>query len=157
VPLDLRRELVEQVSVRARIDLTTQQFRGGADGDPGHFLAQALAGAGGVEVDLLMRRGSQARCWAWSMICVARSRASRMMASALPRASVRDSSPFSAAASPFAILRERSSIGPRIIGHTYFIVNQMSVMNTSICTMSVRLMFTVVVSYSDALNARLRS
>ena len=32
---------------------------------------------------------------------------------------------------------------PRIIGHTNFIVNQMSMMNTSICTISVRLIFTI--------------
>jgi len=32
-------------------------------------------------------------------------------------------------------------IGPRIIGQTNFIVNQMSTMNTSICTISVRFMF----------------
>ena len=59
-------------------------------------------------------------------------------------ASLRSFWPFSAAASPVAILRERSSIGPRIIGHTNFIVNQMRAMNTSICTINVRLMFTVV-------------
>ena len=37
-------------------------------------------------------------------------------------------------------------MGPRIIGHTNFIVNQMSTMNTIICTMSVRLMFTYAAS-----------
>ena len=35
-------------------------------------------------------------------------------------------------------------MGDFIIGHTNFIVNQMSAMNTSICTKSVRLMFTIV-------------
>src|SRR5580698_5273464 len=78
------------------------------------------------------------------MIWAARSRASRMMTSARSLAEANSCVPFSAAASPAAILRERSSIGPRIIGHTNFIVNQMRTMNTSICTINVRLMFTVV-------------
>src|SRR5579863_9354960 len=67
-----------------------------------------------------------------------------MMASARSLADARSCVPFSAAASPAAILRERSSMGPRIIGHTNFIVNQTSRMNTSICTISVRLIFTIV-------------
>jgi len=41
-------------------------------------------------------------------------------------------------------LRERSSIGPKIIGHTTFIVNQMRTMNMTVCTISVRLIFTIV-------------
>src|SRR4029077_21031080 len=60
VPLDLRRELVEQVGVRARVDLAAEQLGGCVDGDAGHFLAQALARAGGVEIDLLLRGGDQA-------------------------------------------------------------------------------------------------
>src|SRR5579862_2650021 len=80
------------------------------------------------------------------MIWPARSRASRMMASACPRASASVCSPFSAAASPCAILRERSSMAPRMIGQIHFIVPQMSTANTTICTMSVRLMFTVCLS-----------
>src|SRR5262249_51065145 len=76
------------------------------------------------------------------MIWLARSRASRMMASAWPRASASVCSPFSAAASPCAILRERSSMAVRMPGQIHFIVPQMSTANTTICTMSVRLMFT---------------
>src|SRR6516225_2104643 len=89
---------------------------------------------------------SLARCWAWSMIWLARSRASRMMASALSRAWDSSFSPSSAAASPCAILRWRSSIALRIGGQIHFIVMRMSVANTSICTTSVRLMFTVRIS-----------
>src|SRR5215472_9821434 len=77
------------------------------------------------------------------MIWLARSRASRMMTSALPRASDSSCSPFSAAASPSAILRERSSMAASSGGQIHFIVIQMIVANTSICTKSVRLMFTV--------------
>src|ERR1700722_7518859 len=65
-----------------------------------------------------------------------------MTTSARSLADAKSSLPFSAAASPAAILRLRSSIGPRIIGHTNFIVNQIRTMNTSICTINVRLMFT---------------
>src|ERR1700722_4940779 len=78
------------------------------------------------------------------MIWVARSRASRMMTSALPRASVSACSLFSAAASPWAILRERSSMAVRICGQIHFIVPKISKANTIICTMSVRLIFTVL-------------
>src|SRR5215469_15414177 len=80
------------------------------------------------------------------MIWLARSRASRMMPSALPRASASSFSPSSAAASPCAILRWRSSIALRIGGQIHFIVMRMSVANTIICTTSVRLMFTVRLS-----------
>src|SRR5215469_7936892 len=80
------------------------------------------------------------------MIWLARSRASRMRASALSRAWESSFSPSSAAASPSAILRERSSIAPRMGGQIHFIVAQMSVANTIICTTSVRLMFTVRLS-----------
>src|ERR1700722_4847927 len=83
------------------------------------------------------------RC-ACSSTCLARSRASPTMVSARWFASASSCCPFSPAAMPTAILRERSSIGPRLMGHTNFIVNQMSTMNTIICTNSVRLMFTVV-------------
>ena len=162
--LDLRRELVEQIRVRARVDLAPEELGGRADRDPGHLAAQALACARGVELDLLLRgarpgarlrwsrcpwpasTSSLARCCAWSMIWVARSRASRTMSSALPRASVSACSPFSAAASPCAILRERSSMAARMCGQTNFIVPKISKPNTSICTMSVRLMFTILVS-----------
>src|SRR5215467_14193982 len=89
---------------------------------------------------------SLARCCAWSMIWLARSRASRMMASALSRAWDSSFSPSSAAARPCAILRWRSSIAARICGQIHFIVPQMSVANTTICTTSVRLMFTLRVS-----------
>src|SRR5882762_8452312 len=87
---------------------------------------------------------SWAACCACSMMWLARSRASRTIVSALPRASVSSCSPFSAAASPCAILRERSSIAPRICGQIHFMVPNTSKANTSICTMSVRLMFTVL-------------
>src|SRR3984893_17405117 len=94
-------------------------------------------------VPLACSTRSLARCCAWSMIWLARSRASRTMASAWPRAAVSSCSPCSAAASPCAILRERSSIASRMCGQTYFIVPKISKANTSICTISVRLMFTV--------------
>src|SRR5579871_5345184 len=81
------------------------------------------------------------------MIWLARSRASRTITSALSRAEASSFSPSSAAASPCAIFRSRSFIGPRIIGQTNFIVNQMSRMNTIICTTRVRLMFTVPLRY----------
>src|SRR2546421_5944553 len=80
------------------------------------------------------------------MIWCARARASRTIASARSRACASSCWPFSAAASPCAILRERSSIMPRTSGQTKVIVNQTSTMNTSICTMSVRLMFTAYAS-----------
>src|SRR5215469_16135875 len=89
---------------------------------------------------------SLARCCAWSMIWLARSRASRMMASALSRAWESSFSPSSAAASPWAILRWRSSIALRMGGQIHFIVMRMSVAKTIICTTSVRLMFTVRLS-----------
>jgi hypothetical protein len=69
-------------------------------------------------------------------------RASLTTASARWSACTNSALPFSAAASPAAILRERSSIASMILGHTNFIVTQMSAMNTTICTISVRLMFT---------------
>src|SRR5215472_13439937 len=80
------------------------------------------------------------------MIWLARSRASRTMPSALSRAWDSSFSPSSAAASPWAILRWRSSIALRIGGQIHFIVMRMSVANTIICTTSVRLMFTVRIS-----------
>src|ERR1700689_1226450 len=58
---DLRRELVEQVRVRARVDLATQELGGRPHRDAGHFPAQALLRAGGVELDLLLRGGDDAR------------------------------------------------------------------------------------------------
>src|SRR2546421_11407117 len=67
-----------------------------------------------------------------------------MMASAWSRASLSCCSPLSAAASPCAMRVSRSFIGPRIIGQTNFIVNQVSSMNTIICTTRVRLMFTAL-------------
>src|SRR5438105_1973496 len=76
------------------------------------------------------------------MIWLARPRASRTMASARSRAAASSCSPFSAAASPCAILRERSSMAPRMSGQIHLIVPKTSKANTSICTMSVRLMFT---------------
>src|SRR6516162_2595012 len=69
-----------------------------------------------------------------------------MMASALSRAWESSFSPSSAAASPCAILRWRSSIARRIGGQIHFMVMRMSVAKTTICTTSVRLMFTVRIS-----------
>src|SRR5215813_14256295 len=108
--------------------------------------AATMRAPSALAVPLAWSISSLARCCAWSMIWVARSRASRMMASALSRASESSFSPSSAAASPCAILRWRSSIALRMGGHIHFIVISMSVANTIICTTSVRLMFTVRLS-----------
>src|SRR5579862_1700935 len=67
-----------------------------------------------------------------------------MMTSALLCASASSCSPFSAAASPWAILRARSSMATISFGQPYFMTRKTSVANTIICTMSVRLMFTVL-------------
>src|SRR3984893_4990598 len=99
---------------------------------------------------------SLARCCACSMMWLARSRASRTTASALPRASVSSCSPFSAAASPCAILRERSSIAFRMCGQIHFIVPKTSKPNTNICTMSVRLMFTGYLLLAPSLRVSVR-
>src|SRR2546421_272108 len=85
---------------------------------------------------------SRAACCACSMMWLARSRASRTIVSAWSRAAASSCSPFSAAASPCAILRWRSSMTARMRGQIHFIVPKTSKANTSICTMSGGLMFT---------------
>src|SRR3984893_10054582 len=59
-PSDLRRELVEQVRVRACVDLAPEELGGCADRDAGHFAPQAVYRARGVELDLLLRPGHDA-------------------------------------------------------------------------------------------------
>src|ERR1700739_2608404 len=58
---DLRRQLIEQVGVAARIDLAPEELGGGGDGDAGYLAPQALARARGLELDLLLRVGDDAR------------------------------------------------------------------------------------------------
>src|SRR5207253_11304618 len=60
---DLRRELVEEIGVRAGVDLARQELGGGAHRDAGHLTPQRLAGARGVELDLLLRRCENARAF----------------------------------------------------------------------------------------------
>ncbi len=72
----------------ARIDLALEELRSRSNGDPADLAPQALAGAGSLEADLLLRGGHQAltllrrrplacsmmslaRCCACSMICAA--------------------------------------------------------------------------------------
>src|SRR5215469_6476739 len=58
---DLFGELLEQIGVRPRVDLTSQQLAGGTDGDAGHLAAQALLRTRGVQIDLLLRSRHDAR------------------------------------------------------------------------------------------------
>src|SRR5437763_2774602 len=60
---DLRRELVEEIGVRASVDLARQELGGGAHRDAGHLTPQRLAGARGVELDLLLRGCENARAF----------------------------------------------------------------------------------------------
>src|SRR5580692_9654252 len=60
---DLGRELVEQIRVRPRIDLASQQSRGAFDGELAHFAPQGLARARGLEAHFLVRTGDQALCF----------------------------------------------------------------------------------------------
>src|SRR2546423_13669315 len=62
--LDLHRELVEEIGVGACVDLAPEELGGRADGDPGHLAPQRLARARGVELDLLLRGGENARALA---------------------------------------------------------------------------------------------
>src|SRR2546430_17653994 len=63
-PSDLRRQLVEEVGVRARVDLALEELGGGAHRDGGHFPAQALLRPRGVELDLLLCGRDDARALA---------------------------------------------------------------------------------------------
>src|SRR5437879_13840501 len=63
-PSDLRRQLVEEVGVRARVDLALEELGGGAHRDRGHFPAQALLRPRGVELDLLLCGRDDARALA---------------------------------------------------------------------------------------------
>src|SRR5438132_12540662 len=60
---DLRRELVEEIGVRAGVDLARQELGGGAPGDARHLTPQRLPGARGVELDLLLRGCQNARAF----------------------------------------------------------------------------------------------
>src|ERR1700739_3319540 len=91
------------------------------------------------------------------MIWLARSRASRTMTSALPRAAASSCSPCAAGGGPCAIFLARSSMAPRMWGQIHFIVPKISRANTTICTRSVRLMFTVRNSRPERLGCRRRS
>src|SRR6185312_2689337 len=53
--LQLRGELVEQIGVRARVDLALEQLRGRIDGQLRHVAPQALAHASRLELDLMLR------------------------------------------------------------------------------------------------------
>src|SRR5215831_17180537 len=53
---DLFGELLEEIRVGPRVDLTSEELAGGADRDACHFTAQPLLGARGVEIDLLLCR-----------------------------------------------------------------------------------------------------
>src|SRR5438874_12671258 len=60
---DLRRELVEEIGVRAGVDLARQELGGGAHRDARHLTPQRLAGARGVELDPLLRGCENARAF----------------------------------------------------------------------------------------------
>src|SRR5205807_10325910 len=60
---DLRRELVEEIGVRAGVDLARQELGGGAHRDAGHLTPQRLSRARGVELDLLLRGCENARAF----------------------------------------------------------------------------------------------
>src|ERR1700758_3807641 len=61
---DLSRELVEKIGVLARIDLATEQLGSGGHRDAGDLAPQALAGARGIELDLLLRSRDDAGAFA---------------------------------------------------------------------------------------------
>src|ERR1700730_8084366 len=61
---DLGRELLEQVGVRACVDLAPEELGGRAHRDARHLTAQGFARPGGIELDLLVRGGDQARAFA---------------------------------------------------------------------------------------------
>src|SRR6185437_1883403 len=57
---DLRRELVEQIRVRLRIDLALQQLGGRAHRNLRNFLTQRLTRTGRIQLDALVRGLDQA-------------------------------------------------------------------------------------------------
>src|SRR5204863_8516516 len=61
---DLRRELVEEIGVRAGVDLACEKLGGGAHRDARHLTPERLARARGVELDLLLRGREKARAFA---------------------------------------------------------------------------------------------
>src|SRR5204863_7920506 len=61
---DLRRELVEEIGVRAGVDLACEKLGGGAHRDARHLTPERLARARGVELDLLLRGREKARALA---------------------------------------------------------------------------------------------
>src|ERR1700758_1985339 len=61
---DLFGELLEQIGVCARVDLTSEELARGADGDTRHLAPQAFLGARGIELDLLLRGGDDAGAFA---------------------------------------------------------------------------------------------
>src|SRR6266853_6284190 len=61
---DLGRELVEEIGVRAYVDLAFEELGGRAHRDAGHLTPQGLASARGIELDLLLRGRNQARGFA---------------------------------------------------------------------------------------------
>src|SRR6266480_757522 len=63
-PSDLRRQLVQEVGVRARVDLALEELGGGAHRNGGHFPAQALLRPRGIELDLLLCGRDDARALA---------------------------------------------------------------------------------------------
>src|SRR6185437_10349653 len=58
--LDLRRELVDEIGVRTRVDLALEQLRGRFHCDLSHFTAQTLARVRSIELDLLVGSGHEA-------------------------------------------------------------------------------------------------
>src|SRR5436305_12358551 len=60
---DLRRELVEEIGVRAGVDLARQELGGGAHRDARHLTPQRLPGARRVELDPLLRGCENSRAF----------------------------------------------------------------------------------------------
>jgi hypothetical protein len=55
-PLDLRRELVDEIAMRARVDFALQDLGCRADGNLSNIPAQCLAGMRSLQIDLLFSR-----------------------------------------------------------------------------------------------------
>src|SRR6516164_5902796 len=58
---DLLGQLLEEIGVRTRIDLAPKKLARRTDRDAGHLAAQALFRARGIQLDLLLRGGDDAR------------------------------------------------------------------------------------------------